>query len=83
MFTGLHSEMRQTTQEFVRFSRPPIPRSQIPNPESSYAVWQKDRTSNVAPWRDRTSSVRCRYPGKGGRVGKEGSKKPGAHGLAN
>lgn len=29
MFTGLHSEMRQTTQQFVRFSE-----SRIQNPKS-------------------------------------------------
>ena len=53
MFTGLPSEMRQTTQEFVRFSKP---RFRIPNLGMAYA---KHRTSNVSPWGDRTSSVRC------------------------
>ena len=45
MFTGLHSEMRQTVQEFVRFSKP---RFRIPNLGMAYA---KHRTSNVSPRR--------------------------------
>jgi hypothetical protein len=72
MFTGLHSEMRQTAPQFVRFSNPPIPdpRSRIPNHGMRYG---KDRTSSVAPWGvgHRLSDG---YPGEGGMVGKEGRK---------
>ena len=47
--------------------------SEIPKSESRYGVWQKDRTSNVSPWGDRTSSVRWVSWQRGG-VGKEGRK---------
>ena len=54
MFTGLHSEMRQTTLEIVRFSKPPIPRSRIPNPGMAYGIGHP----MSHPREDRTSSVR-------------------------
>ena len=56
------------------FPEPPFPdpRSRIPNPGMAYG---KDRTSNVSPWEDRTSSVRWGNPGERVRVGREGSGK--------
>lgn len=72
MFTGLHSEMRQTAPQFVRFSRP---RSQIPKSEIGYAVCGMPRIGHPMSHPGGIGHpMSDGYPGERVRVGKEGRK---------